>query len=630
MVRVGPVSVIDDAHLIAFVEKLAEAGDTEVTEAACAQIRQTIEAGAAPPGLRRLAEEIADSVGDAPPRPHPPVGDGGSLVAAVAATNLVVLEGFATEAVGTVVTDLLADGFRIVVTATDLGELGALRAALPAEAGHRCLDALPALSPAEQRELRRLLATATESRHSRRDQRLPSPERLPGLAEVDELCRRAQLGATGTTIDLLPGLLVDLAPERRSAVTDVARAADRALRALGPRTEGNWTWGLLSDLVHSRHRAAFERLVEDIAQAGAAERARTGAPVTVLGPLPADSVGLLRRYLAFLQSGGRPRTYFRSVQQRDVQPVLRQFLVDGVVPESVEQVRRVLEHVELAGRLTVIDAGCREIGVPEPRDVGELAELADALSRVGAAARAVSALRHDVLFLHPNSPITVPDLTVAERIIADIIDYAEHGFPEQAAIELDRYADQLAGLVPAQFMAPEHRQAAKALRARDAAGYGVAVEALAAARREQRDEQRCAELLGVLRADAPMLAAEWEAESRSGRGGFGLVSLVAADRLLEKLPGPDVADVVILLGAAEHGVDRLLLAAVAPRLVAVVGTSARPSRAPSLLSVLYRANALVVAGEQGDRSAPGQVVRLPTAGGSRPRKGERRVRREGA
>ncbi|GEL19644.1 hypothetical protein [Pseudonocardia asaccharolytica] len=630
MVRVGPASVIDDAHLIAFVEKLAESGDATVTKAACAQIRQAIESGATPAGLRRLAEEIADSVGDASPRARPHTAADASLAAAVQANTLVVLDGFAPHGVAAAVADLLADGCRVVVTATDPDELVALRAALPVEVRDRCLDDLPALSPAEQRELRRLLATATASRQARRGEELPAPARLPGLDEIAELCRRAERGRTGTAIDLLPGLLAGLEPDRRAAVTEVARAAVRALRALGPRTEQAWTWRLLSDLVHSRHRPMFERLVEDVAQAVAAERAGTGPPITVIGPLPADSAALLRRYLAFLLAGGRPRTYFRSPEQRDVQPVLRQFLVDDVVPETVEQVRRALEHVELAERLRMIDASCREVGIPVPRNPDELAELAEGLTRVAAAARSVGALRHDVLFIHPNSPIPVPDVIVAEQIAADVVDYAEHGFPEQAARQLDRYADQLTGLAPAPAIAAEHTQAVEALRARDAAGYGAALDALAAARREQRDEQRCTELLGRLRVATPKLADLWESGSRSGRGGFGLVSFVAADRLLERLPEPDAADVVILLGAAEHGVDRLLLTAVAPRLVAAVGPGARSSRGPSLLSVLYRANALVVPADESDLSTTGQVLRLPTGGDSRPRKGDRRVRREGA
>ncbi|WP_316689906.1 hypothetical protein [Pseudonocardia sp. H11422] len=621
MLNVGPSSSVDDdAHLITFVDRLADAGGDAHTATARKQIQQSIEAGETPAGLRRLAEALAAAVGDGPPLPRRPADDPASVVAAVRGNNLVVLDEFDPDSVAAAVTALLADGRRVVVTAADRAELIALRDVLPGEVYGRCLDRLPALSPADLRHLRRLLATATPARRVRDGQQLPAPESLPRVEEVAELCdraRRTRMG--GGPADLIPGLLAGIEAERREAVTSVARCVDRSLGALRPREDRAWAWSLLSDLVYSRHRGTFERLLEDTAQAtAAAERARRSPPVTVVGPLPGGSSEMLRRYLDFLRSGGRSRAYFRSAAQRDVQPVLRQIRVGGASPETAGQVHAALEHVDLAERLTRIDAACHEVGIPAPRNADELAELSDGLNRIGAAARSVGALRHDVLFIHPNSPIAVPDLAAAEQIAAAIIDFAEHGSAAEAQQRLDRLADDLAGRASPAATAPEHGRAVIALRQRDPGAYAAALEALFAARRDVLDQQSCTALLDRLRQHAPRLAAAWAAESESGSSGFGLAWFVEVDRLLEALPAADSADVVMVLGAGDLGVDRLLLAAVAPRLVAVVGSGARPADGATLLGVLQRAAALVIRGRTAVRDTDAQVVRLPS-GTSGPR-----------
>jgi hypothetical protein len=70
---------------------------------------------------------------------------------------------------------------------------------------------------------------------------------------------------------------------------------------------------------------------------------------------------------------------------------------------------------------------------------------------------------------------------------------------------------------------------------------------------------------------------------------------------------------VLVLDAAELGVERLLLTAVAPRMVAVVAPDEQPNDTPSLLSVLRRASALVIRRES--NGGGGRVV--PLNSGSR-------------
>jgi hypothetical protein len=622
VLRVGPTAGqspaghgADDADMAVFVDRLATAGSDRCTAQAKAQVRARIDAGITPPGLRRLAEALAASVGE-PPSQRRPADEPGSVVSAVRETSLVVLEEFGPEAVAGALAALLADGRRVVVAGGGRLELAAVRNALPAAVADLALDRQPPLPPAEVRELRRLLATSTPERRARRDQQLPADDALPPLAEVTELCTRVGRAAAGGAAGLIPGLLAQLDPERREAVTSVARCVGRSLGALDTPATPPWAWTLLSDLIYSRHRATFDRMLEDTAQASEAlAAARETRPVTLLGPLPEDSVDVLIRYLEFLKAGGRSRSYFRSSAQRDAQPVLRQILVDGQAVESSDDLRLVLHHLEFGERLRRVEAGCAELGIAPPRSADDLAELTDVMGKVAAAARSVGALRHDVLFIHPNSPVVVPDVAAAGQIAAAILVYADQGSAAEAGRALERMAADLAERAPVAATSPEHERAVAALRAHDAVAYGEAVDALVGARREVQDEARRVALLERLRQGAPKLAQAWSDLAENGSGGLGVACFVPMEQVLAVVPPADSADIVVVLGAARLGVERLLLTAVAPRLVAVVGPGERANGSPSMLSVLHRASALVIRGGAG-RPAQGRVV--PLGAGARP------------
>lgn len=604
----------EDADLLVFVDRLAAAGSDRPTTAARDQIRRAVDAGCAPPGLRRLAEALAASVAELPP-PRRAAEDAASVVPAMRENALVVIEEVDTAAVAVAIGALLADGRRVVVTAATSAELSAVRDALPGGVADRALDRLPALPSGELRELRRLLATSTPARRSRPAQRLPAADDLPLWEQVAQLCGRAgRASATAPSAGIVPVLLGELGADRRAAITEVARFVLRSVGALPPRRRCDWAWTVLSHLIYGRHRPVFDRMLEDTAQSLAGlEHARRGRQVSVIGPLPAGAGELVERYVEFVASGGRTRPYFRSPAQRDVQPVLRVVRVDDRVPDTEEEIARVLEHIHLGERLARIDAGCAELGIRAPRDESDLVELAGNLVRVAAAARAVGALRHDVLFLAPDCPLSVPDVAAAEQVARAVLDFAENGSGHEAGRHLDRMAEELAGRAPAATAAPEHVAAVRALRGRDAAAYGAAVEALSGARRDARDEARQEALLRRLGHQSPRLEQAWRTLAEHDPAALGLACFVLTDALLTAMPALDSADVVVVLGAAQLGVERLLLAGVAPRLIAVVAPGERPEPSPSLLSVLRRASALVIrAGRAGpaarvvpiSRSAP--------------------------
>jgi hypothetical protein len=614
---VGPVrgsgASGDDAGLAVFVDRIAAAGSDTPTSRARDRIREGVAGGHVPPGVRRLAEALAASVGERAPAPRRSGEDDGIVVAALRSTALVVFDDVDAEALAATVTALVTDGRRVVVTAETTDELGGLRTALSARIADRVIDDLPGLDPDRVREVRRLLATATDGRRSRSGQRLPAPAAVPHRAEIAALCARTSrpVGRTPAA-GLVPHLLGGLESTRRDAVVSVARYVCRSLAALPPAAEQPWCRHVLGDLIHHRHRPAFDQLREDTAQAmSALERCRTLPAVVLSAPMPTGARDLLDRYAEFLATSGRARTYLRKPAiQRETEPLLRTVTVGGRRPETADDLRRVLEHLELGERLSRIDRGCRETGIPAPRDEQELVRMSGAVVAVAAAARAVGALRHDVLFLGEGSPVSVPDVEAAADVAGAILDFADLGSADEAAARLDRFADELAEAVPADRRSPEHAAAVHALRRRDPAGYAAAVDALGAARREIQDAARQDDLLDQLAAHTPGLAQAWSRLSSTEPSALGFACLRAAPDLLGAMPGPDAADVVLVLGAQRLGVERLLLAAVAPRLVAVVPHGARREAAPTMLSVLERASALVIRGRPAAVTAA-NVVPMP-------------------
>ncbi|MGE0298686.1 hypothetical protein [Pseudonocardia sp.] len=601
---------VDADDMGVFVDRIAAAGSDRPTALAAAQVRRRIEAGAVPAGVRRLAESLAATVTD-PPAQRWPVDEPESLVDAVQVRNLVVLEHHAAPEVAAAVTALLTAGRRVLVTAPDSAGLDAVRARLPESVTDRIVSRLPAMPPAELRELRKLLVTDTAARQARPGQRLPDESALPPLEQVAPLCERVRSLTGDPGSHVIAHLLDDVDTERMEAIVEVARCVQERFAALGPREAGGWTWNVLDDLVVQRNRATFDRLREEAAQAvTTATRIEGAPPVAFVEPLTDEGRQVLFSYFEFLRDGGRPRSFFRPPEQRDAQPVLAQIRVAGEVPESESELRLILSHRELADRLERIVANCGELGVPAPRDVSLLPALLEELDKIAAAARSMATLRHDVLFLRPDSPIRPPDADQADRVAAEILAFADRTPGVEAERELDELADRLAELAPPETTAPEHTQAVAALRERDPHAYAEALNALGAARREHRDGERQAALVARLRATAPTLADAWT-QPGAVTAGLGAACLVPMDALLAQLPPADSADVVLVLGAAGLGVERLLLTAAAPRLVAVLAPNDQAAPAPSLLSVLRRAGALVIRGGVGD--AGGEVVPLARA-----------------
>ncbi|HEX4248416.1 MAG TPA: hypothetical protein VH008_11180 [Pseudonocardia sp.] len=597
-------------------ELTAHAPEDGAPAHAAAEILRRSAAGETPIGLYRLSEVLAPATASVPAQ-RVPAGEADGLVDVVRRYPCAVLDASDPARVAENLAAVLVDGKRVLVSGADPAALSAVRAALPESLHGVCLDAPPPLSDAELRELRSLLVTVTPSRQLRLHQALPHPNLVPDADRVAALCRAA--GGKGypprDTVDLLPELLGGLHEDRLSALLETARRCEDTLRAMDPARDSLWTSALLERVLFGSDREEFDALLRHTTDVVlSADKLRdAGDQMAVVGTLPPDAIEQLRAYVRYLDGGGRARVYFRSAQQRAVQPVLRHLRLDGASLKDTTVLHQALAFVELIEAMDGIGERCRRLRVPEPRNVPGVVELNRQLDRIEEAARAAEHLRHEVLFIHPDSPVTVPDLATIEQVARTIVESGGASGMSTARAQLGRLAERLARSMPASDAAPEFGVLLSALHARNLPAYQDALAALAAARREYADQRRQVELLGRLRSAVPELAELWE-QSGPQRFTQGTARFVPLDELLGQLPDADTADLVLLLGAGSLGTENLLVAAAAPRLLAVsAGFAGTPPPGPAgsddtVLSRLRRAGVpVIVAGGDG-ASAPIEPV----------------------
>lgn len=597
----------DPESVVAFAGRLARTGSGgAAARAATSRIGEDVEAGRMPPGLRTLTGLLEARV-----RPRP-VGDdraGEPVVDVVSTAPLAVLSGTGDDELAAALADLAGRGMRVLLTGYEAERLAAVRSALPPALAGRVVDELPGQAPAELSRLRRLLAALRTDRGARAGQELPDADVPPTAEDVAGCCERAVRTVAGAESDearVLPALLRDLDADRRAAVTQIARCVLGRLGELDRAADSDRLRQVVERLVHSGLHTEFETLQ------GLAPRQRDDRVRLAAGPrveqserLPLGAADTIRDFLSYLEAGGRSRRRFRSTAQREAETALGRFRVDGAPPETFDDVAAIVNHIDLAGRDDEIARLCDVLGLPAPESADELPDLIERLDLVAAAARSVGALRHDVLFLHADSPVAVPDLPAAERVAHAVVDYDENGDPAEAADELERLATELAAAVPAEATAPEHAAVVAALRAHDPRAYAAALEDMGRARREVADRRELSRLLDELTATSPGLAGAWVADAEAGTPGFGFVHPVPADRLLSALPAPDAADLVVVLGAGALQAEALLLLAAAPRMLAVVGDEPRAaSSGTTMLEVLSQASARFLRGTGRPATAP--------------------------
>lgn len=570
--------------------------------AAVEEIRERTGAGRLPVGLQRLAEVLNPGP---VPAPRQPIGDLAAAADCIRRNPATVLDATDPAAVARVVAALVGSGLRLLVTGPDAGELAAVRAALSPETAGLCLEGPQPLIATELRELRVLLATRTRERAGRVHQLLPDPSVVPDPDEVAELCTAAGRPTfpPTTSAELVPELLGELPAHRLNALIETAKQCDVAVSALNRDGEAPWSWDLLEALLFGRSWQPFERLIglcsETIDLADGLRDA--GDQLAVVGTIEADDLQHLRRYADFLDSGGHARSYFRSPEQRAAEPVLRQLRLDNTPLKSSKILRHALAFVQLIGDIERLGDVCRDLDLPEPRDIPAVTRLLRRLETVAEAVRAVEILRHEVLFIHPTSPVSMPDMEATEAVARAIISSGGAGEMSAARRRLNELAERFGATLPARLHAdtlrvdslaeleadgpgfgepgelmpaPEYLAAVNALREHQVTEYLAALQGLAGARREQAEERRLRELLDRLREAAPGLAEAWQ---RTGGRTFapGTVRFQPVTEVLAELPAADIVDVVVLTGADQLDPGYLAVAAAAPRLL--VASSVTPA-----------------------------------------------------
>ena len=274
---------------------------------------------------------------------------------------------------------------------------------------------------------------------------------------------------------LIPALLDGLDADRRGAVTSVARPWSSTLRDLRVGARPDWPWELLDDVDPHPSSRRVRRLVGEVAQALRARRA-PGVGARSRRPRAACPTRRSRCCAASWTSStaaGGPVPCCRHPRSASGQPVRRDQRWRARPGDRRRRPAADSTTWHCAERMRRIATECAQLGVPAPHGPADLPSLADVLGRVGAAARSVGALRHDVLFLAPTRPVAVPDVETAAGWRRPSSTTPSTVHPPRRRTGWRPTADELADLSPVDATAPEHADAVAALRTHDADGYAV-------------------------------------------------------------------------------------------------------------------------------------------------------------
>ncbi|GAA5145214.1 hypothetical protein GCM10023321_02760 [Pseudonocardia eucalypti] len=596
---------------------------------AVAEIGRRRENGRTPIGLYRLSEVLArpsDSGGEVSASVEALTDDPELIVEVVRRYPCALLDIATPAGLARTLEAVLMDGKRVLVSGTDAETLRLVRRALPDTAADLCLDEALPLSDSEQRELRSLLITATPARRARLEQALPESEQLPSTEEVARLCREAG-GECGPAADaaetpetvgpamLVPELVGSLEPPRLSTLRTAATRCVTALDAVDAEDDEDTPWSreALSGVVFGSGRTALTNLLRrtaDVVQT--ADKLRdAGDQMAVTGEISDEEQELLRDYANFLDSGGRSRSYFRSARQRAVEPVLGKLRLEAPVQDA-SVIRQALTFIELVKAMREVGDLGGKLGVPPPTDVPTVDALHKQLVRIKDAGLKAEELRREVQFAHPASPVRVmalADMASIETVARTIVECSDTERLTDARNQLSALADGMVRATPGPT-GPEVDALVRALRQHSLPKYREALPRLAAALRERVDQRRMVELLDRLRERAPGLARRW-AQAAEERRSPGTVRFMETDALLGALPEADTADLVVLLDAGALGMEHLLVAAAAPRVLAVAGGFAsteppNPATPPeTVLDALRRAGVPVIVAAD-DQSKPAE------------------------
>jgi hypothetical protein len=373
------------------------------------------------------------------------------------------------------------------------------------------LPAVPPITAAAARELYALLAAQTPARAARTAQDLPEPSALPAVSEVRELVeadRAAQDRQRRSETELSRRLWTcELAV--RAGLSRCAIAIRRGLRELGPAaTEwdtGDWAVRALADGLVGRNTEAWERIAANaplVTEADRAVRAVGFQSVRLPAELTPEMLAAARRLRSFLVAGGKlKRGPMKPEEQRRAEPLLGVARVDGEPVTTTVQLDIVI--AEASGRLA-----CRRlaecwsaVGVGfSGTSLGAVVDqMAAAYARLNHARSALAAIVETAgLLTQAGVLVTLssgPEVLAYLAALDSLRYIAEAARSDAAVAELRDRLERAAG---PERRPPELTGAIAAVAARDVDGYAAALAGLTDARREQREQARCDELMSLL------------------------------------------------------------------------------------------------------------------------------------
>ncbi|HEY7225775.1 MAG TPA: AAA domain-containing protein [Micromonosporaceae bacterium] len=383
----------------------------------------------------------------------------------------------------------------------------------------------PPLAAADAAQLLALLTTQTPARLARTNQRPVAMEEYPGVADLEALLAAessarqvAELGATDVSRHLSSldeGLLASLLAQVEAArqLTSLLGLGldatawsldDWAVRAIRDGLGGH------NATLWAQIGAGRQQLVEAqqaLSELGFRDIAVGGPPMS-----PTARYNVIRPLHEMLQAGGRLRSTFKPVEQRDADPVLEKTTVDGLPITTAEQVdvlHRALKAqaaMETVGRgFTIV--GATVTGTPDESVHQSVARVVDLYARLDLVQRfltAVTAIRTALTTTQSFLPLTSP--SEWQDFITALDGVRLRVTADAASAKLTGLAERLAADGAAPDAPPELAQAAVAVAGRDRDGYARAMTGLGAVAHEIAEQARCEELLATLRSRHPALA----------------------------------------------------------------------------------------------------------------------------
>ncbi|WP_329522266.1 hypothetical protein [Spirillospora sp. NBC_01491] len=379
----------------------------------------------------------------------------------------------------------------------------------------------PPVSAPEAADLVRLLAEETPERKLRTTQRDVDPGSLPSGGYVRTLieaetaaAERAERAETELSRRLRDCDLTLLA-----RLDGCASTVNAALRDLGlDGHPGGWKLSDLAarafaDALARRRPLVWARVAEMTSQAEWAGRALEGISGRHVGLPPGDLhfrklAGAAQDLRDYLSDGGSlKRGPLRSTAQRQAEPLLSAVTVDGESPTTPELLDVVFADLMVRMVCQELQHVWEAAGVSFPADVplaDRVARFARAHARLARIREALPALDETIELLDRSGlgvPLTHPlqwhGYVVGLESVLLALGVA------RAAADLNALRDSI---VAQGDDPPELPAAIAAIDARDPAGYGRCLDALADARRERDDQYRCEALLDRIRAVHPDLA----------------------------------------------------------------------------------------------------------------------------